>query len=245
MARLYGAGLWCVFTVVLALSSGVPFVPDTYGEAYIAGQFGLSLPSAGKGLTDVEFTSVSPPGSFSDRALKSSILFGAKLGFYMPTVRWFGLETEIFNTTPHIKQQKATITIPPGATADIPGTTVTGGTATGVLAGDHFRVLTWAPVNFMFRYPKARLQPYFGIGPGVFFASVHSTDPSSPGSQSSTRLGLNTKAGVEYFITKRLGAFGEWKYNYTRFYFRENDNQFGFNGTYSMHHVVFGISYHF
>ena len=246
MARLvYGTSLWCLLTVVLALLPSVPFLPSAYAETYIGGQLGLALPSVGKGLTDVELTSVSPPGAFSDRALKTSPMYGAKLGFFLPTARWFGLETEIFNTTPHIKQQPATITVPPGSTITLNGTRVAGGTATGILGGDHLRVLTWAPINFMFRYPKARLQPYFGIGPGLFFATVHSTNAAFPGSQSSTRLGLNFKAGAEYFITRRLGVFGEWKYNHTRFYFKENDNQFGFNASYNMHLVAFGLNYHF
>jgi len=226
---LLGTGfLWTIF-----LFSSAPTI--TQAEWYVAGQAGVTLPSIGKGLTDVDIDSSGVPSgtTMSDRALKSSILYGAKLGYFFPRAKWFGLETEVYNTTPHIKQQFTTITVP-GA-----------GSTGGVLAGDHFRVLTWAPANLVFRYPSTRLQPYIAVGPGVFFAQVKTTQTGFEGSQSSTKLGLNAEAGLRYYITRHVTAFAEWKYNYARFNFSENDTQFGFKATYSMSHVVFGLGYHF
>lgn len=207
----------------------------TKAEWYIAGQGGVTLPSIGKGLTDVDIDSSGFPSgtTMSDRALKSSILYGAKLGYFFRRAKWLGLETEVYNTTPHIKQQFTTITVP-GA-----------GSAGGVLTGDHFRVLTWAPMNLVFRYPYTRLQPYIAFGPGIFFAQVKTTQTGFEGSQSSTKIGLNAQAGLRYHVTRRVTVFGEWKYNYARFNFSENDTQFGFKATYSMNHVVFGLGYHF
>ena len=34
---------------------------------------------------------------------------GIKLGHFFSRARWFGLETEVFYTTPHIKDQNVTI----------------------------------------------------------------------------------------------------------------------------------------
>jgi hypothetical protein len=93
---------------------------------------------------------------------------------------------ELFHTTPHIKQQEVRITIQPGTTFNgfsIPGS----GTATGTLSGDHFRVITWAPMNLMFRYHRTRLQPYIGVGPGVFFG-LPVLDQIGPQRQSRIRL---------------------------------------------------------
>jgi opacity protein-like surface antigen len=98
----------------------------------------------------------------------------------------------------------------------------------------------------MFRYPGNRLQPYIGIGPGIFIARIK--DPSitqGDNSQSSTKIGLNTLIGVRYFLTRHVSAFAEGKYNYVRFNFEENPNFFGFNATYTPITVGFGISYHF
>jgi opacity protein-like surface antigen len=231
------------FVITSLLTVLVPivlFLPEAYAETYVAGQFGLALPSIGKGLTDVDLRGVFPAGStMSDRALKTSALYGVKLGYFFPQAPWFGVETEIFNTTPHIKQQFTTVSVPPG-----PG--VAGGVATGTVSGDHFRVFTWAPLNLVFRYPSnSRLQPYVAVGPGVFFARVESIATGFEGSQSSTKLGLNTQVGFRYFMTRHVSVFGEWKYDHARFTFKENDTQFGFNGNYNMHQVAFGIGYHF
>jgi opacity protein-like surface antigen len=208
-------------------------------ESYVAGQFGITVPSISGGLTNVDLTGSFPDGStFSDNALKSSLMFGAKFGHFFNRVPWFGLETEAFMTNPHIKQQPLTLTLPP-----IPPALPNGASATAELPGAYFRVVTWAPVNLVFRYPGKRLQPYVAIGPGVFFARIK--DPNSSDSQSDTRLGLNTQVGIRYFLTRHLAIFGEWKYNYARFHFEEQPDYFGFNGTYNMHHFALGLGYHF
>jgi opacity protein-like surface antigen len=232
--------LW-VCTLVLFISISVS-VPCAYPEAYIAGQFGMALPSMGKGLSDIDITTQFLPGTtHSDLALKSSALIGLKAGYYFKRARWFGLEAEAYNTTPHIKEQTHSFQNPA-----VPGV------ASGTFQGAHFRVFTLAPVNLMFRYPKYRLQPYVGIGPALFFARIRGEGltPGAPASTSdNARLGVNAKAGVEYYITRHLTAFGEVKYNYARFNFRENADLFpfpyGFESTYRMYLVSFGIGYHF
>lgn len=218
-------------------------VPKAYPEAYIGAQIGSTI--AGNSLSQISLTDFSPTGTMSERSLSRSLLGGFKLGYYFPRARWFGIETEAFYTTPNIKQQSTTISIQPGAILNGFGP-VTGGQTTGTLTGDHFQVLTWAPVNFMFRYYKTRLQPYAGIGPGIFFGKITTTVPQFAGSQSSTALGLNAKAGLEYFFTRRITAFAEVKYNYVRFDFPANDNGgFGFKATYSPLTLAVGVSYHF
>jgi len=104
----------------------------------------------------------------------------------------------------------------------------------------------------MFRYPMTRLQPYVGVGPGIFFARIKGEGlaPDSPESTSDNgRLGLNAKVGLEYYVTRHLTAFAEWKLNYAHFKFDENQNLFpfpyGLDATYTMHLVSFGVGYHF
>ena len=241
------------------------FAPHAYAETYVAGQLGVTLPSIGDGLSNGDLTSTSSqfqngatsgtidyPGgtTVSEQSLKTSFMLGGKVGHYFSRAQWFGLEAEIFYSTPHIKQQDIKFH------SDTPFTfTPSGGgpstplanefTAPGV-QGAHFSVLTIAPFNLMFRYPGNRLQPYIGIGPGIFIARIK--DPSitqGDDSQSSTKLGLNTLIGVRYFLTRHVSAFAEGKYNYVRFNFDENPNFFGFNATYTPFTVGFGVSYHF
>jgi len=244
MIRIRLIGRCLGIASIAVLISAFVGVSRAYPEAYIGGQFGSTLSSLGSGLSSGEFTDFSPPGTISDRDLKSSFVIGLKAGYYFPKARWFGLETEIFHTTPHIKQQQTSITLQPGTTINgvvIPGS----GTATGTLSGDHFRVITWAPVNLMFRYHKTRLQPYVGVGPGVFFGRITSTVQGFEGSQSSTKLGLNAKVGLDYLVTRHLSLFAEGKYNRVKFDFKPSDTQLGYATTYDMYMVLVGVSYHF
>jgi len=96
--------------VIAGLLSFLMATPYAYPEAYIGGQIGTTL--AGNTLTGVELTDFSPPGTMSDRELAQSALLGVKAGYYFPRARWFGIEAEFFQTTPHIKQQNTQITIP-------------------------------------------------------------------------------------------------------------------------------------
>ncbi len=232
-----------ICAIALTICSLILAVPNAYPEAYIGAQIGTSV--AGNSLKNVELTDFSPAGSMTDRQLSRSILLGGKVGYYFPQARWFGIETEFFYTTPNIKQQNTRVTVPPGAILRDFGPVV-GGTTEGVLTGDNFRVMTWVPVNLMFRYHKTRLQPYIGAGPGVFFARVKTTTTGFEGTQNSTRIGLNVKAGLEYFITRNLSAFGEWRYNRTSFSFDPNSNGgFGFDASYRVHFISTGLNFHF
>jgi opacity protein-like surface antigen len=252
-----------ISSLLTIFTQNMLMAPTVQAESYVAGQFGATFP--GNGLSDGDLTSTSaaappqlpsgtlnfPSGStVSDLSLKTSFMVGGKIGHYLSKARWFGLEAEIFYSTPHIKQQDITVRsgspvtlTPSGGGPNIP----LGNEFTAVgFPGAHFSVLTIAPLNLMFRYPGNRLQPYIGIGPGIFIA--HIKDPSitqGDNSQSSTKIGLNTLIGVRYFLTRHVSAFAEGKYNYVRFNFEENPNFFGFNATYTPITVGFGISYHF
>lgn len=250
-----------VITILLTLMVPIVlFAPQAYAESYVAGQIGATFP--GNGLSNGDLTSTSAPlptgtlnipdgTTVSDQSLKTSFMFGGKIGHYFSRARWIGIEAEVFYSNPHIKQQNITfrtdnpITFTPSGGGPIT-TFPPGEFPVGVVPGVNFHVLTIAPLNLMLRYPGNRLQPYIGVGPGIFIARLK--DPSvtqGDNSQSSTKLGLNTLIGVRYFLARHVSAFAEGKYNYVRFNFEENPNFFGFNATYSPINVAFGVSYHF
>lgn len=219
-------------------------VSATNAETYIAGQFGVTLPMVDGGLKSIDVnSSVLLPGTtHSDLELSKSVMYGGKVGHYFNAARWLGVEAEAFYTTPHIEQQVHTFQNP----------AVPGVTPSATLQGAHFRVLTVAPINVMLRYHRTRLQPYVGVGPGIFFARIRG-EGSTPGSSESisdnVRVGLNAKVGLEFYLTRNLTIFAEWKFNYARFSFGENTNLFpfpyGFDTTYQMHLVSGGIGFHF
>jgi opacity protein-like surface antigen len=201
---------------------------------YMAGQMGVSIQNS---FSNVEGVGGNAGLTTSDLSLQNSVIYGAKLGYYFDSLKWqnfnLGVETEVFNSTPHLKQQDATVNFE-------------GFSGTGNLTGQNVRVLNWAPMSDVVRYQMGQFEPYAGVGMGVFFANLK--DGASGESSSSTAVGLNTQLGLRYLVTKNVSLFGEWKYNRASFNFSESSPTQatgGFKGDYSTNIFAFGVGYHF
>ena len=195
-------------------------------EMYVAGQVGANIP---QDLSNGELSGFGTTVGISDLSLQNSLMYGAKAGYYFDSLKWnnfnLGVETEVFNSTPHIKQQDATI-----------------GGVSGTLQGLTNRVLTWAPLVLVMRYQAGAFEPYAGVGLGVFFSRISDGTDSN----SSTDVGLNTQLGLRYRVTQNLSLFGEWKYNYANI----DHNNFLASGVnlsanYNANIFAAGIGYHF
>ncbi len=223
-----------VSSLLTVLIQSVLVTPSAEAESYVAAQFGYSFPQS---LMNGKATQDQIGGlDISDQPLKNTPMFGAKLGHYFTRARWIGVETEVTYSNPHVKQGSLTFSGPGGQLT------------TPDLAGLTQRMITWAPLTLLLRYPGQRLQPYVGIGPAVFFARLQG--PAAPPGQSGTAIGLNAEGGVRYYITRHVAIFGEGKYNRARIGYTSNDSNpqadpFGFRATYSVFTVSFGIGYHF
>ncbi|WP_455371576.1 porin family protein [Petrachloros mirabilis] len=194
---------------------------QSQAESYVGGMFGYTAPND---LTDVKLAGNSSI-SFSDLALQNSLAYGAKVGYFFPQIKWLGVETEFYNTTPHVKQQDITVS---GFGVSVP---------TGTQPGFNLRVLTWG-INAIVRYPGKVLQPYAGVGLGVMFAEAKFQGQSD----SDTAPGLNALAGIRFFATEHLALFAEYKYNRASF---NLPNAIGIDADYSANHFMGGVSFHF
>ena len=231
MRRLgYAFGVSSVAMGVLCLMlSGRP----AYAEMYSAGQMGMSIPNS---LSNIEGMGGNTGTTISNLNLANSFMYGLKFGYYFDSLKWLGIETEVFNSTTHIKQQTATAS---NAT----------GSLTGTVPGASLRVLNWAPVNIVVRYQMGKLEPYAGVGLGIFITSLK--DGATGLYSSSTNVGLNTQLGLRYLIAENVALFSEWKYNRASFNFPgfsgvpAQSTGGGYQGDYSAHILAFGVGYHF
>jgi opacity protein-like surface antigen len=197
-------------------------------ELYVAGQIGANIPND---VTNLEGTGLLSGISISDASLQNSFMYGAKLGYYFDAVKWLGVETEVFNSNPNIKQQNLTFSAG-GASITLP------------VSGQSLRVLNWSPITIVVRYQAGQFEPYAGVGMGVYFAHVSSGGESS----SDTNVGFNSQLGLRFKVTQHLAVFGEWKYNRAHLNFdlsTPNGNAGGFEGDYSANIFAFGVGYHF
>ncbi len=215
-----------VFSAALAGVAGA--------ESYVAGQIGLVSPSS---LSDGKVTQDGIGGlELSDQPLKNSLGLGAKFGHYFSRARWLGIETGLSYSTPHIKAGALRFT-GPGGSQTVPN-----------LPGVHQRMITW-DADVIFRLPGYRFQPYVGIGPSVYFASLKGS-PNLPGQSGTSFLGFNAGGGLRYYITRNWAVYGEGKYNWARISYSSNHSDptadpFAFRATYSAITLGVGVSYHF
>ena len=201
-------------------------------EMYVAGQVGVNIPQS---LSNVQWSAGGGTLGGNDLSLQNSVMYGAKVGYYFDSLKtmqppaWqhfrLGVETEVFNSTPHIKQQDITI-----------------GQVNVGTAGFTNRVLMWAPLVVVVRYQAGAFEPYAGVGLGVFFSRISDGTDSS----SSTDVGLNTQLGLRYRVTTNLALFGEWKFNHANISHNNiAGTGLGVSADYNAHNLVFGVGYHF
>lgn len=212
---------------------------ELYGAIFGGYTFGHGIELQGTG-----FGSLASIGTIG---MKDSGVYGGKLGYFFPgRANWLGVETEVFRTTPHLKETTITPALPlplpgvrvPGAQLDVTTLAFNAIARAKLMCGsardnDHLQVQPVAP--------RCPLQPYAGVGVGVFFAQVS----SQFGNLESPVVGLNVLAGVRYYVIQHVALFAEYKYN--RATFRVDDIEgsgAGVDGVYSVSHVVGGISLH-
>lgn len=184
-------------------------------EWYVAGDAGGNFADR---LTDISGTGdlmgVEPRSPNFD--LKNSVSYGAKLGYFRDH-SWFGIEGEVLQTTPHIKNLDED-------------------------PGIHLRVTTIG-VNFLARYPGRTFQPYAGVGVGTVIA--HLSDSATVQSDTDVTSGWNVLVGLRAFVTPYVAVFTEYKHTGATLRFDQAFGTGGFQGVYRAQHVLFGISYHF
>ncbi|ULA67792.1 MAG: OMPb-brl domain-containing protein [Nitrospira sp.] len=194
--------------------TGICCVAPARAEWYVAGQVGANLADQ---LSDIRGTGSLSGFRAPDFDLQNSFLYGAKVGTF-PGNGWFGLELDVFHSTPHVKNLD-----------DVPGF--------------HMRV-TNVGINLLARYPGVTFQPYAGIGAGAAIARIG--DSATTRGSTDASSALNLLVGIRAFVTPYVAVFAEYKYSQSTFEFGEAFGPTsGFNGNYDAHILATGLSYHF
>ena len=117
-------------------------------------------------------------------------------------------------------------------------------------------------VGFMFmgRYgfmpdpkvPFGRLQPYIGVGPGVFFTKTQ-LNIGRDYKSSEGDVGLIVETGLRYMIRKEISVHAAFRYRFVRVHADVDDKIFNLGddyyipmrAKYSLFNILVGASYHF
>jgi opacity protein-like surface antigen len=211
--------------LLIAAVSAYSIPHQASAEMYVAGEAGVNFADRINSIAGTGVSAGVPdlnPNPNPDFDLQNSITYGGKVG-YFPGHSWYGIEGEVFHTTPHIKQLEL------GSGIQDPGI--------------HMRVTT-VGVNFIARYPGRTFQPYAGVGVGA--AIAHIGDTATVRSDSDVATAWNILAGLRAFITPKIAVFGEYKYTGATLKFDQAFGDLGgFSGNYRAQHILGGLSYHF
>ena len=106
------------------------------------------------------------------------------------------------------------------------------------------------PLLTSVEFPKGRLQPYAGIGPGVFVSTTKvDLRPELPAefSDTSIDLGLDARAGLAWLFAKNTAVFVEYRFTHVSPHFEDRpaDLKTTVDVDLNTHHMLVGISFRF
>lgn len=176
-----------------------------------------------------------------DMKIDPGITGGIKLGYFLESLPYFGIEAE--GSIGNQKQPSQNVRLNPA----LLNTTV------GRVNSQSMLVWTMA-FHFLGRYgflsspevPFGHLQPYVGIGPGLVVLYAEA--------DSAKNFSLEVEAGVRYMFSRNLGMFLAYKFS-QQWQVELESQQLFFAGTgitahkavfdFTRHQAILGVSYHF
>jgi len=163
--------------------------------------------------------------------LDSSFTMGGRLGYWFEKLPWLGLSFDLS----YFKAE--------GKKAEF-----------DVVPLSLLLMLRW-PLFKSENFPKGKLQPYAGVGPGYFFTDSRvnfrpALQDSVSGS--SGEIGFDVRTGLSWQFHKHWAIFGEYRYTDVKIDFTQGDFLPLFSGTdesmkthLKTNHFLTGISYRF
>jgi opacity protein-like surface antigen len=229
-----------VITLMLSL---LYWVPTVWAEPYVAAYAGISLLSD----TDLKTDFVSVPNQFQARGLRfstevdNSAVIGGKIGYWFDFFPLVGAELDIYAFSPDIfspPQTSGSVRLTTPNTFDVSVTSVS------------FNLMGRYPLLKSPDFPRGRIQPYIGIGPGLFITSIEDLEPDprdNIGSKTLTFGGLQIIGGLKFFILKKLSLFAEYKFSHFTADLSGASERFNLGATQNIDasHFYGGVAYHF
>jgi opacity protein-like surface antigen len=167
---------------------------------------------------DVELSagnaSISIPTEYED-----SVTGGIRGGYWFDALPWLGLAADVSYFAPD---------------DDTPG-----GPEYDVIPVSPL-LMGRVPIATSEEYPYGRVQPFIGIGPGIFISLA---DFDTAGDDDTVDVGADLHAGVNVQVTRMVSVFAEYRFTYV-------EPEFEVQGVdiepeLSTHHVGVGVGFHF
>jgi hypothetical protein len=243
-------------------------IPQVRAEPYAAIYGGFSLLSNTTFRTDVslagdprlnddlivESTIDTIRGLHFSTEVDNSPIFGGKAGYWFDFFPLVGVELEIYTFKPNItvppqtrvgtvlgddgEEEDASITFTEPFKFDV----------TVVAIG--FNLLGRYPLFKSPRYPRGRLQPYIGGGPGLFVTTIEDKEEDAADNIGKKTLafgGFQAVGGLKWFLLNKLALFAEYKFTFFTADLSGASEAFSLGARQDIvaNHFYGGIAYHF
>jgi len=193
---------WAQLPVVILIAVGFLTAPLRPARAEWFGDLYLGAASSedGKITRSVSGATITEKQDFG-----SSFTIGLRVGTWLENILWLGIAIDYSIFGANIDQ------------GDV------------VISPISFLAMVRMQTMESNEFPNGRLQPYFGIGPGLFYAELNSFTPAPWGPLAKTGdrdtsidLGLDLRVGLAWSITCNLALFGEYRLSTVDPGFEEN-----------------------
>ncbi len=219
-----------ILTLLFCLTQSEDAAAEWFADAYLGGSHTSASNNrfqiAGTTVRDLEDSDVSTPG-------------GVRLGYWFERYSWVGLALDFSVFDPNFDD-----------TATSPGPTFEDVTL-GVRPLSAL-IMVRLPLRKSPEFPMGRLQPYIGVGPGLFWTTLSEPAgstvlPPAVLEDMSLDLGIDLRAGVTALIRSWVGIFLE--YRYTQFK-STLDSETGsglvkYEPTLRTNYALFGVTFRF
>jgi opacity protein-like surface antigen len=178
--------------------------------------FGLR---AGESFTDdgdIEFRPAFGGSASFERDYEDSITGGGRAGFWL--LPWFGLAGDASYFAPDDQAGEFNVDVVPIS----------------------LLLMLRVPLASSDEFPNGRVQPFLGLGPGIFVSVV---DFGGDFDDTAVDIGFAAHAGLEFLITRHVGLFAE--YGFTTFTSGAQIKGVDVDLELSTHHAAGGVAFHF
>lgn len=209
---------WLVASILCAIfASG----PDARAEGFVDLRGGYTFTEDG----DVTFSASGFGSATFESEFDEAATGGLRLGYWLGFFPWLGVAADASYFEPDVPSGGPDIYVIP---------------VSPLLLG---RV----PIVKSEEYPYGRVQPFVGVGPGIFVSNFDDVGYSD----GEVSVGLDVHAGLKVLVAPWFGLFAQ--YRYTSFEAEYTDEFFGgpfpidldTEIEYDTHHAAGGIAFHF
>jgi opacity protein-like surface antigen len=172
---------------------------------------------------DVDISAFGTTFASGEADFDDSVTGGMRGGYWFESLPWLGLAADVSYFAPD------------SGSADFDVIPVTP------------MLMLRVPVRPTEEFPGGRLQPFVGVGPGIFISSID--DDANQYSDDALDVGVDLHAGLKFMATHNIGLFLEYRFTSFEADFSDTVPAAGVpvdvDVDFDTHHVGGGVAFHF